>query len=160
MYVNFELNITSCTDLINITYDFSKNGYRLPTEAEWEYACRAGNVADYYWGNDTSKAGNYAWYYGNSNQTTHPVAAKLPNAFGLYDMSGNVWEWCNDWWDSTYSSSSQINNPTGPTNGTYRIRRGGSWPCVARLLRLAYRYGKIPLNYDLDVGFRCVRSAQ
>ena len=105
----------------------------LPTEAEYEYANRAGTTTDYYWGRNyppTTTAdtlaidSNAVWYY-NSPNSTQPVASKKPNAWGLYDMSGNLWEWCNDWYGS-YSATSQT-NPTGATSGSYRVLRGGSW---------------------------------
>lgn len=98
---------------------------RLPTEAEWEYACRAGTKTDYYYGNYIWQRGDYAWYSGNSNDMTHPVGLKYPNAWGLYDMTGNVWEWCNDWYGD-YSGDPQT-DPTGPSTGDYRVYRGGGW---------------------------------
>lgn len=142
--------------LVNLTIDLSKNGYRLPTEAEWEYACKAGTTTNYYWGNSID--GNYCWYPSNSNSTTHTVATKLPNAWGLYDMSGNVWEWCNDWYGSYYNSGSQI-DPTGPSTGSQRSIRGGAYGnCViCSGVRSAVRSGSTPDSWSISIGFRCVR---
>ncbi|MBI5091162.1 MAG: SUMF1/EgtB/PvdO family nonheme iron enzyme [Candidatus Hydrogenedentes bacterium] len=102
--------------------------FRLPSEAEWEYACRAGTTTRFYWGDDASYAqiGGYAWYSDNSGATTHDVGGKLPNAWGLYDMSGNVFEWCQDWWFGSYPSGAVI-DPTGASSGSNRVVRGGSW---------------------------------
>ncbi|MBN1127593.1 MAG: SUMF1/EgtB/PvdO family nonheme iron enzyme [Chitinispirillaceae bacterium] len=111
-----------CTDLGELAIDFSKKGYRLPTDAEWEYACRD-NTKIYWWGNDTNGMGDRAWSYYNSSDTTHPAAAKTANAYGLYDMTGNVWEWCNDWY-GIYGSGA-VTNPTGTVSGSYRVVRGG-----------------------------------
>jgi formylglycine-generating enzyme required for sulfatase activity len=159
----------SCSDLGGVEIDFMKHGYRLPTEAEWEYACRAGSTTEYYWGgsypprtaDDTAAIDANAWWHHNSANTTHPVAHKKPNAWGLYDMSGNVWQWCNDWYDSWYDSASPGNrsDPTGPSTGRYRVLRGGSWYSAGRIyiLRSAYReYADPEGGYRRD-GFRCVR---
>ena len=124
---------TGCTDLGNLNIDYTRNGYRLPTEAEWEYACRAGTTTDYYWGRnypptttaDTLAIDSNAVWSHNSPHITQPVASKKPNAWGLYDMSGDLWEWCNDVYGS-YSDSSQT-NPTGGTNNGINVLRGGSW---------------------------------
>jgi len=128
-----------------------KTGLSLPTEAQWEYACRAGRQTAYYFGNDSSGLGNYAWYAGNSNTQTHPVAQKQPNAYGLYDMIGNVYEWCYDWY-SNYPSSS-VTNPTGPSSA-YRVIRGGSWFNTAGWLRSARRGWFDPGLGYYDLGFR------
>jgi formylglycine-generating enzyme required for sulfatase activity len=152
-----------CTALGGLANDFTKNGYRLPTEAEWEYACRAGSTTDYYWGKnypqttsaDTLAIESSAVCFYNSPTGTQPVATKKPNAWGLYDMSGNVWEWCNDWYGS-YSSGSQT-DPTGPSTGTYRVLRGGSWNFNVLDLCSAARFGGAPVNRLNYNGFRCVR---
>ncbi len=158
-----------CDSLGNLTINYSQNGYRLPTEAEWEYACRAGTTTDYYWGQsyppittaDTAEISVHAWWNLNSSNGTQPVATKPANAFGLYDMSGNAWEWCNDWWAQGYTSGSQT-NPTGPTSGRYRVLRGGSWKSYyyGGELCAAYRENLFPNGRyisDDSNGFRCVR---
>ncbi|MGA3051856.1 MAG: SUMF1/EgtB/PvdO family nonheme iron enzyme [Chitinispirillaceae bacterium] len=155
----------------SVMIDYTKNGYRLPTEAEYEYACRAGDdTNDYYWGRnypptttaDTLAIDSNAVWYLNSPNGTQQVAMKKPNAFGLYDMSGNVWEWCNDWYGS-YSASSQI-NPTGAPGGGYRVVRGSSWSDIngygANSLCAAYRNGYSPLDRFNVVGFRVVCGAR
>jgi len=135
--------------------------YGLPTEAEWEYACRAGTTTRYYFGDDASQLGDYAWYIANSQSKTHPVGQKKPNAWGLYDMSGNVWEWCEDDWHDNYigaptDGSAWINN----NDNDYRIRRGGSWYYDPNNCRSAYRsnYNRRGLTDD-DFGFRVVCGA-
>jgi formylglycine-generating enzyme required for sulfatase activity len=138
-----------CTGLASLAIDYAKNGYRLPTEAEWEYACRAGSTTTYYWG-DTMN-GDYCWYNGNSDDKVHAVAQKKPNAFGLYDMSGNAWEYCNDYL-APYDTTVKV-DPTGPATGTSRTRRGGSYAGNTEL-RSASRDAS---NKFPDSGFRCVR---
>jgi formylglycine-generating enzyme required for sulfatase activity len=116
--------------------------YRLPTEAEWEYACRAGSRSRFSFGDDIKYLGEYAWYNENSNDITHPVRQKKPNAWGLHDMHGNVKEWCSDWWGVEYykqCAGKLAIDPTGPRAGTLRVKRGGSWVSVARDCRSAYR---------------------
>lgn len=139
------------------------NGYRLPTEAEWEYACRAEQTAEYYWGDpyppDPPNIGNYAWYTTNSGSNAHNVGDKLPNNFGLYDMSGNVYEWCSDWYGSYPSGpSGNVTNPTGPGTGSDRVFRGGSWFDIALYCRSAYRFYSDPKDHLGHAGFRIVKN--
>ena len=129
--------------------------YRLPTEAEWEYACRAGTTGETY-----STLDAIAWYNDNSGGHTHPVGQKQPNAFGLYDMLGNVWQWCQDWWGDTYASSSSSQDPQGPMNGQYRVSRGGSWNSFATNVRSANRYSNTPDGRADYLGFRVVAVAR
>jgi formylglycine-generating enzyme required for sulfatase activity len=133
-------------------------GGRLPTEAQWEYACRAGTETIYSFGNQAKKLGEYAWYGENSEGQAHPVATKKPNPWGLYDMHGNVWEWCHDWYDGSYYESSPHDDPLGPTGGSYRVYRGGSWRRVASCCRASCRYGYGPGDRDDGLGFRLARQ--
>ena len=127
--------------------------FQLPSEAQWEYACRAGSETKYCFGGEESGLGDYAWYDENSGNTTHPVGEKKRNAWGLYDMHGNVWEWCQDWYDSGYYAKSPTDDPTGPATGSYRVGRGGSWGLPAGLCRSAYRGGRPGVRY-YDLGLR------
>ncbi len=132
--------------------------YRLPTEAEWEFAARGGNPEKgqgyvYAGSNEVDEVG---WYSQNSDKRTHPVGQKATNGLLLYDMSGNVWEWCQDWY-AAYPSSPQT-NPQGPENGVYRVLRGGSWSSVATYLRVSRRFSSDPSSRNYDVGFRPART--
>jgi len=128
--------------------------YRLPTEAEWEYACRAGTTTRYSFGNDASHLGEYAWYVDNSERRTHRVGQKRANPWGLYDMHGNVWEWCSDWYASDYYANSPVNDPQGPASGSLRVRRGGAWRDGAGGCRSAHRLGLGPGRRITYLGFR------
>ena len=128
--------------------------FRLPTEAEWEYAARGGNKSKGYKYSGSDNIDEAAWYDGNSRDKTHPVRGKKANELGLYDMSGNVWEWCHDWYGD-YSSGAQP-NPQGPDKGSYRVLRGGSWYYYARNCRVSYRCNYTPGRRDYYCGFRLV----
>ena len=134
--------------------DMGGNGYRLPSEAEWEYACRAGSATLFPFGDDAGKLGEHAWYSSNSELMTHEVGQKLPNAWGLYDLLGNVWEWCADWYDENYYASSPAADPPGASGVSARVFRGGSWNFDARFCRPAsgLKYAPVVRNYIL--GFR------
>jgi formylglycine-generating enzyme required for sulfatase activity/TolB-like protein len=140
----------------SVTCDFSATGYRLPTEAEWEYAAKGGDktylTTEYSGSNNVESVG---WYIGNSGGGTHPVGTKQPNDLGIYDMSGNVWEWCWDWYGA-YTGDSQT-DPAGPASGPDRVLRGGSWNYSAGLLRSAFRGFNAPTYRDSSRGFRLVR---
>ncbi len=132
-------------------------GGRLPTEAEWEYASRGGNQSQGYTYSGSNNVDDVAWYLSNSGGLTHPVGQKQSNELGIYDMSGNVWEWCKDWYGIDYYSSSPTNNPQGPTTGVFRVLRGGSWYSGAFSVRCADRGNYDPSNSYINFGFRCVR---
>jgi formylglycine-generating enzyme required for sulfatase activity len=132
--------------------------YRLPTEAEWEYACRAGTSTLYSFGDDASRLGEYAWFTKNAADAgesyAHKVGTKRPNPWGLYDMHGNVCEWCQDWY-GPYGTAAQV-DPAGPSSGSDRVLRGGRWVYLAAYCRSAFRDGYLP-DYGLDsFGFRVV----
>jgi formylglycine-generating enzyme required for sulfatase activity len=130
--------------------------YRLPTEAEWEFACRAGTTTRFYYGDDPdyTNLANYAWFWDNSDLQTHSAGLLLPNAWGLYDMAGNVWEWCQDWY-APYPGGN-LTDPQGPVTGTYRVWRGGGWYYIGRHLRSARRFNHLPTYTYEGLGFRVV----
>jgi len=130
--------------------------YGLPTEAEWEYACRAGSATKYCYGDAENTLGEYAWYEANSGKTTHDAAQRKPNAWGLYDMHGNVWEWCQDWYGENYYGQSLGQDPAGPANGQYRVLRGGAWLYDPACCRSAIRTGYSPADRYFYFGLRVV----
>ncbi len=150
-----------------VVWDRTANGYRLPTEAEWEYACRAGTTTDTYagdlrqpWGacEEEPELEAIAWYCRNSGDRTHPVGQKQPNAFSLFDMLGNVAEWVWDWFDPNAYQQHELQDPAGPAMGTRRAVRGGAWNAGSSALRSAARYGVSPWHHSPALGFRIVRT--
>jgi len=134
-----------------------KKKFRLPTEAEWEYACRAGAATEFYFGNNVQALGDYAWTPQNAAGSTQPVGRKRPNAWGLHDMAGNVWEWCEDWF-ALYDKQPQ-KDPKGPPSGAARVVRGGSWSRdYPADFRCAYRCYNVPSYRDVNCGFRACRT--
>jgi formylglycine-generating enzyme required for sulfatase activity len=165
-------NARSRRDSLQPAYDlasgqcrFEADGYRLPTEAEFEYALRAGSRAAYFFGPSSDGLKEYAWFKGNSSGGTHPVGQKSPNAWGLYDMIGNVWQWCHDYYQEDYYQRAAERDPRGPASGENRVVRGGSWNSKPGDCRSAYRNYELPGFTDIcfakdihgQVGFRCVR---
>jgi formylglycine-generating enzyme required for sulfatase activity len=147
------------TDFCKKISEKTRQAVCLPTEAEWEYACRAGTESAFSFGDDPSALGDYAWWGGNSDGTTHPVGQKKPNAWGLYDMHGNVWEWCADWYGAY--PTDPVTDPSGPATGRYRVLRGGSWTyvdpdCFGCAFRLYYDLA--PSLRNFNYGFRCART--
>ena len=145
-----------CQEFIGKLNRITGKTFRLPTEAEWEYAARGGNKSRGYQYSGSNNPSNVAWYDDNSGDKTHAVGTKQPNELGIYDMSGNVWEWCQDWYE-TYSSSSQV-NPTGANSGSCRVVRGVSWYNNARNCRLSLRGSNTPDFRSSNLGLRLVLS--
>ncbi len=151
-------------DLQTWTCNFEADGYRLPTEAEWEYACRAGTTTAYFFGDEVDRLRGYAWFDKNSGGRPRPVGQKQPNPWGLFDICGNVWEWCNDFYDVDYYKTSPNRDPRGPDSGRTKVVRGGAWRFSAEHCRSGYRHNENPgyadvcFGYDI-YGFRCVRKA-
>ena len=134
----------------------TKQAVRLPTEAEWESACRAGTTTAYHSGDSEADLARVAWYAANSKNTTHSVGQKEANAFGLYDMHGNVWQWCQDWCDGDYYAKSKAENPQGLAHGCVRVLRGGSWNCDSQYCRSPFRSWIITISSGSFKGFRVV----
>ena len=155
-----QVSWNDCQTFITKLNQLTGKTFRLPSEAEWEFAARGGKLSQGYKYSGSNTIGDVAWYYDNSyalgssspDYGTHSVATKAPNELGLYDMSGNVWEWCGDWYGS-YSSDSQT-NPTGPSTGSNRVRRGGCWSSDARYCRVSLRYYYSPSNSYFSLGLR------
>ena len=133
-----------CQSFVIKLNELTGKNFRLPTEAEWEYAARGGNKSNGFKFSGGNNIAEVAWYSENGNKISHPVATKAPNELGIYDMSGNVWEWCSDWYSSSYYTSSSQTNPTGPNSGSYRVYRGGSWSGNARFCRVSHRDSNYP----------------
>ncbi|KAF0159731.1 MAG: hypothetical protein FD159_229 [Syntrophaceae bacterium] len=155
---NCPVEMVSWNDVQTFVEKLNRNSgkrYRLPTEAEWEYAARSGGKSEKWPGTSSeSSLGDYAWYSSNSGSKTHPVGQKQPNGLGLHDMSGNVWEWCSDWYGNKYYNQSPRDNPAGPSSGSLRVQRGGSWGNFAASTRAADRYRVKPGVRYCDLGFR------
>ena len=145
-----------CQQFITKLNSLTGQNFRLPTEAEWEYAARGGKKSQGYQYSGSNNLDEVAWYFDNSSFQTHDVATKRPNELGIYDMSGNVYEWCQDWYGS-YSSDAQT-NPTGPMSGSGRVRHGGVWCSIARFCRSSYRFNYAPDRADDTLGLRLVLS--
>jgi len=155
-----------CQSFISALNRLGQGTFRLPSEAEWEYACRAGTTTRYYWGDDPdySEIDDYAWWYGNTldanERYTHVVGQKLPNAFGLYDMSGNVREWCQDYWHSDYTGAPTDGSAWESPTAMNRLFRGGTWSNHAKYCRSAARFSYNPIYYYYNFGFRIVREVE
>ena len=147
-YISYEDVQSFITELNSLTGE----NFRMPTEAEWEFAARGGNKSKGYKYSDSNTIGDVAWYIDNSSSKTHAVKSKAANELSIYDMSGNVWEWCSDWYD-TYSSNAQT-DPTGFTDTGFRVLRGGSWGDSATCCRCAFRSNGTPSDRISFVGFR------
>jgi formylglycine-generating enzyme required for sulfatase activity len=128
--------------------------YRLPTEAEWEYAARGGSRSKGYQYSGSNNIDSAAWYRDNGGSKTHTIGSKSPNELGIYDMSGNVYEWCSDWYDENYYNSSPSSNPKGPSSGSYRVLRGGCWIIYPEYCRVAIRFNASPRDRSHYIGFR------
>ena len=158
--------LACCYDEKTWRCDVGAAGYRLPTEAEWEYACRAGGRGAWCFGDDESRLSQHGWHKGNQTRGPQPVGRKRPNAWGLHDMHGNVWEWCGDWYGEKYYAAAPQRNPRGPEAGKMRVLRGGCWNSKPDECRSAYRFNEKPVFTDVCfgkavsgfVGIRCVKS--
>ncbi|MFG1691318.1 formylglycine-generating enzyme family protein [Gemmatimonadota bacterium] len=158
---SYEEGLDPCYDEETLECDFEANGYRLPTEAEWEYAARAGTGTSYFFGDDPGRLGQYAWTEDDSGQRTQEVGTKRANPWGLYDMYGNVAEWVHDYYGEDYYGSSPERNPRGPQQGEFRVVRGGGWSSNAEDTRSSYRSFSASVDDGClvsdAIGFRCVR---
>jgi formylglycine-generating enzyme required for sulfatase activity len=153
-----------CYDAKTWVCDFSADGYHLPTEAQWEYACRGGSAGVYSFGDDSADLKSYGWFKATADRKTHPVGELKANPFGLFDVAGNVAEWCNDWYGRDYYAQSPAADPTGPSSGEKKVVRGGGFKSAAEDCTCAARNSDEPGFSDAcvasdDYGFRCVRRA-
>ena len=149
-----EVSWEDCQIFITKLNGLTGKKFRLPTEAEWEYAARGGNKSQGYKYSGSNTIDDVAWYRSSSSSGPHPVATKAPNELGIYDMSGNVFEWCSDWYSVSYYSSSSQYNPTGPASESRRVYRGGCWYYDARRCRVSDRHGINPAVREYDLGLR------
>jgi formylglycine-generating enzyme required for sulfatase activity len=149
-----------CQAFIKKLNSISGKNYRLPTEVEWEYAARGGKQSKGYKYAGSDDVNEVAWHTGNSNSKIHPVKEKKPNELGLYDMSGNVWEWCNDWYGDYRLNEAYAKNPQGPDSGTYRVIRGVSWYDFAEFWLVAGRSRGDPDSRDSGEGFRLLSPVE
>jgi formylglycine-generating enzyme required for sulfatase activity len=158
---SYEEGLELCYDEETLECDFEANGYRLPTEAEWEYAARAGTTTPYFFGSDPHRLGSYAWTEQNSNGSTQEVGTRRPNPWGLYDLYGNVAEWVHDYYGEAYYQTSPERNPRGPADGEFRVLRGGGWSDGAESIRSSHRDFSASVDDGClvsdAVGFRCIR---
>jgi formylglycine-generating enzyme required for sulfatase activity len=161
-YLGSDLPVDSVTwlEVQEFVQSINDSIYRLPTEAEWEYACRAGSKTEYYWGDDTTNINNYCWWWENGDEKSHPVGLKIPNSWGLYDMIGNVWEWCYDWFNNDYYAISPEDDPQGPSDSDLRVTRGVSFFADSETMdcRSAVRCHDKPDARFPNLGFRLLRE--
>lgn len=157
-YPAYYISWNDCQDFITKLNAATGQTFRMPTEAEWEYAAKGGNKSQGYTYSGSNTIDDVAWYTGNSSSQNHPVAMKAPNELGLYDMSGNVYEWCSDWYSSSFYTSSAVTDPTGPTSGSYRVARGGCRGDLATFCRTAFRSADYPTYRFNYFGFRLCLS--
>lgn len=155
-YPMYDVSWSDCQTFIEKLNSMTGRAFRLPTEAEWEFASRGGNNSRSYKYSGSNYVDNVAWYTNNSNSNTHEVAIKQPNELGIYDMSGNVWEWCDDWYDSNYYKNSDSDNPRGAYTGSSRVIRGGSWYYDGGDCRVSRRSSYTPDGRIDILGFRLV----
>ncbi len=160
---SYQEGLEPCYDEDTLECDFEANGYRLPTEAEWEYAARAGTRTKYFFGDDPRTLTQYAWTADNSGERTHEVGTRRPNPWGLYDMYGNVEEWVHDYYGEGFYGVSPDRNPRGPEEGEFRVLRGGGWNSAAAATRSTYRSFSASVDDGClvsdAIGFRCVRPS-
>ena len=153
-YPMYYVSWDDCQEFITKLNALTGKTFRLPTEAEWEFAARGGNKSQGFTYSGSNTVDDVAWYFDTSSSTTQPVATKAPNELGIYDMSGNVYEWCNDWYSSSYYTSESQTNPTGPDSGSNRVWRGGSWLTNARYCRVSFRFSYDPTHRSGHLGLR------
>lgn len=162
-YPVYYVSWNDCQEFIDRIDDMDpSHTYRLPSEAEWEYACRAGTTTRYYWGDSDSESvmGRYCWFTENSGSSTHPVGTKEPNAWGLYDMNGNVSEWCEDGYHECYYNAPTDSSSWVSDSARYRVNRGGCWSNSAHNCRSANRYNSSSGNRSSSRGLRLARSVE